>query len=127
MPPARAAAESRFLQAGERLAAGDLAAAEAGYREALRLDPTLAEAHANLAYVLERRGESAEAEANYRRAIAAAPDDARVHLNYATCCCAAAASAKAGAAWRRARGRRCSKPACRCRAGAARPSPGAAC
>lgn len=99
MPPARAAAESRFLQAGERLAAGDLAAAEAGYREALRLDPTLAEAHANLAYVLERRGESAEAEANYRRAIAAAPDDARVHLNYATLLAAQARFDEAEAAY----------------------------
>lgn len=81
-PAVRACAEAAFLAAGEALAADDLAAAEAGYRQALAACPDFAEALANLAFVLERRGARGEAETCYRRALRAAPDDARIHLNF---------------------------------------------
>lgn len=75
-------AETRFIEANRRMAAGDLAGAEAGFRAALECAPELAEAHANLAYVLERNGDLPQAEAHYRRSIAANPDIAQTHLNF---------------------------------------------
>jgi hypothetical protein len=59
-----------------------MAAAEADLREALALVPTLAEAHANLAWLLERRGAIEEALVHYRLASSLQPDNARIQLNY---------------------------------------------
>ena len=52
---------------------GDLERAEARYREALRHEPGLPEAHNNLARCLESRGAGLDAIASYRRAVATAP------------------------------------------------------
>ncbi len=65
----------------QRMASGDAAGAEACLRRALALAPDLAEAHANLALVLEQTGRPAEAEVHYRLALAAKPDLALTHLN----------------------------------------------
>nr|WP_259409167.1 tetratricopeptide repeat-containing glycosyltransferase family protein [Rubrivivax gelatinosus] len=67
-----------FAQGTRAFADGDLAAAEAALREAIALQPTLAEAHANLALTLERRGRADEAEAAYREALAQAPQAAPI-------------------------------------------------
>ncbi len=49
---------------------GRFAEAEKPLREALRMDPTLADAHYNLAVVLENEGRYDEAVAEYHRALA---------------------------------------------------------
>ncbi|WP_334164953.1 O-linked N-acetylglucosamine transferase, SPINDLY family protein [Phenylobacterium sp.] len=53
--------------------AGRLAEAEAAYRDALRLDSSLAEPHNNLAGLCLAQGRAAEAEAHYRQALALEP------------------------------------------------------
>lgn len=53
------------------------------YREALRLRPDYAEAHANLAIVLASQGRSGEAAADYQEALRLRPEDAETHANYA--------------------------------------------
>jgi Flp pilus assembly protein TadD len=58
---------------------GDLAGAEAAYREVLRLDPKYAPAHSNLGTVLHNRGDLAGAEAAYRAALRLDPEDAYAH------------------------------------------------
>ncbi|WP_043817073.1 tetratricopeptide repeat protein [Rubrivivax gelatinosus] len=73
-----ATAESLFAQGADALARGDLAAAETALREAIVLQPTLAEAHANLGLVLERRGRANDSEAAYREALALAPQAAPI-------------------------------------------------
>ncbi len=55
--------------------------AEVCFREALRLDPEFAEAHANLGLLLDEEGKTAEAERQYRRALSLAPDLGRTRLN----------------------------------------------
>jgi TolB-like protein/Flp pilus assembly protein TadD len=52
-------------------------------RKALELDPTIAEAHALLADVLQRRWQWAEAEAEYRRALDLNPSDSAAHVGFA--------------------------------------------
>lgn len=66
----------------DHLGTGDKARAEACWRAALERDPGLAEAHANLAWLAEERGESAVAEAGYRLALDLRPGQARIHLNF---------------------------------------------
>jgi TolB-like protein/tetratricopeptide (TPR) repeat protein len=51
-------------------------------RKALELDPTIAEAHALLADVLQRRWQWAEAEAEYRRALDLNPSDSAAHVGF---------------------------------------------
>ena len=53
-----ASAQTLFLQSTQQLAAGDTRAAEASLRRALTLDPLLAEAHANLAWLLDAQQQS---------------------------------------------------------------------
>jgi tetratricopeptide (TPR) repeat protein len=53
------------------------------YRRALDLRPDYAEAHVNLAVLLNERGDSAGAAQHYREALALRPDDADAHYNYA--------------------------------------------
>ncbi len=77
----RQGAEAIFLEGSRLLAAGDLAGAEARWREALRLRPDFAEAHGNLGIVLDRRGAAAEAETCHRRSIALDPTRPQTHLN----------------------------------------------
>jgi len=55
--------------------------AMAAYRQALEMEPGLADAHLNLGRLLHERGESAEAERHYRQALAARPDDSTAAYN----------------------------------------------
>ena len=75
-------AQALFHQSNTALASDQFDTAEALLREALDLAPELAEAHANLAWLLERRGSLSEAVQHYEQAIALQPDNARIHLNY---------------------------------------------
>jgi Tfp pilus assembly protein PilF len=70
-----------FHQSAEQLLQQDFAAAGQSLRQALALDPLLAEAHANLGYVCDLLGDTAQAEGHFHRAIALAPGNATVHLN----------------------------------------------
>lgn len=55
--------------------------AVASFAESLALDPTRAEVHSNLGYVLDRLGRAAEAADCYRKAISIRPDVAELHSN----------------------------------------------
>jgi Tfp pilus assembly protein PilF len=77
----RERAEILFRQANQLMAAGNDGDAESSLREALRLAPDFAEAHANLGMLLDARGAADEAEACHRRAIALNPTYAQTHLN----------------------------------------------
>jgi eukaryotic-like serine/threonine-protein kinase len=57
--------------------------AVAALREAIRLQPDLAYAHANLGLALMRQGKLVEAIAEYREAIRLRPDDGPTHFNLA--------------------------------------------
>ncbi|MDB5754989.1 MAG: hypothetical protein JWR56_1417 [Massilia sp.] len=63
------------------MADGEVAAAEATFRQALELDPDVAEVHANLGYLLALTGRWRESEQAYRNAIARQPWQLQVHLN----------------------------------------------
>ena len=54
----------------------------AEYREALRLNPNLAEAHNNLGVALERKGDRQGALEEYRAAYTRDPEDATNRQNY---------------------------------------------
>ena len=71
-----------FEQSQAALASGQFDSAEALLLEALQLDPEVAEVHANLAWLLERRGVLTEAVPHYERAIELQPDNARIHVNF---------------------------------------------
>lgn len=71
-----------FEQSTQALQAEQFEAAEALLLEALQQDPDLAEAHANLAWLLERRGQPDEAAQHYEYAITLQPGNARIHLNF---------------------------------------------
>jgi tetratricopeptide (TPR) repeat protein len=51
------------------------------YEEALKLDPTLADAHINLGRLAQEAGNLGKAEAHYRDAVRHAPSDATAHFN----------------------------------------------
>lgn len=74
-------AQQAYLDANQRLAAGDHAGAEDCYLQALALEPWHAAARANLGYLKERQGAAAEAEFHYRQALALMPDHAQIHQN----------------------------------------------
>lgn len=61
-------------------AAGRLREAEAGFRQAVALNPTLVEAHTHLGNVLREQGELDAAEVSYRRALALEADEAGAHI-----------------------------------------------
>ncbi len=67
--------------AADTIEADDPAAAEAAYRKAIALDPTIAEAHLNLGRLLHAGGATREALEHYRRALAIHPDDATTLYN----------------------------------------------
>ena len=75
-------AATLFFEGNRQMAAGNADQAEACFRRALELAPELAEAHANLALLLEQKGEAAQADDAYRRAIALHPQQWQIHLNY---------------------------------------------
>lgn len=55
--------------------------AMAAYRQALELEPGLADAHLNLGRLLHERGQTPDAERHYRQALAARPEDATAAYN----------------------------------------------
>ncbi len=71
-----------FLEGIRMLDAGDGRSAESLFREAVALQPGFAEAHANLALVLERRGEQDPAEASYRKSLQCESGNAQTQVNY---------------------------------------------
>jgi Flp pilus assembly protein TadD len=75
-------AEALFAEGNHCLAAGDAPAAEACFREAVRIAPDFAEGHANLGFLLEKRGASSEAEICYLRSLTLNPSYAETHLNF---------------------------------------------
>lgn len=75
-------AEALFFKGTDLMTAGDGGQAEACFRAALQIAPDLAEAHANLAFLLDERGAAAEAMACYERALALNPAIAQIHLNF---------------------------------------------
>ncbi len=78
-PPAVTAADCYELAVA--LEGSDPAAAEAVYRQALTIDPDLADAHLNLGRLLHEGGDPAAAEKHYRQALAIDPDDALAAYN----------------------------------------------
>jgi tetratricopeptide (TPR) repeat protein len=56
-------------------------AAMSAYRQALEIDPSLADAHVNLGRLLHERGDAAQAERHYRLALAVRPEDATAAFN----------------------------------------------
>ena len=77
----RKRAESLFFEGGRYLLDGQVAAAERCLRAAIGLDAGFAEAHANLALLLDQSARKAEAERHYRQALALDPRDAQTHVN----------------------------------------------
>jgi Flp pilus assembly protein TadD len=73
--------QQAYLDANHLMAAGDFAAAEEAYLQALALQPWHAAARANLGYLKELQGAAAEAEFHYRQAIALMPDHAQLQQN----------------------------------------------
>ncbi|MCL1470037.1 tetratricopeptide repeat protein [Argonema antarcticum] len=55
----------------------------ASYREAIRINPNLVEAHQNLGFALQDRGQLAEANAEYQAAINLYPEESAVHRRLA--------------------------------------------
>jgi len=98
-PPA--SAEDLFHRSTRLLQEGDRAGAEAALREALRLRPDLAEAHANLGWLLER-DRPEEAETHYRHAIALQPWQIPIRLNFGAMLARRKRFAEAESAYRRA-------------------------
>lgn len=80
-PASRTAAE--WFDLGCELEAASPDEARGAYRQALELDPTLADAHVNLGRLHHHAGDTATAEAHYRAAIRHAPRDAVAHFNLA--------------------------------------------
>ncbi|MBC3919095.1 tetratricopeptide repeat protein [Undibacterium sp. CY18W] len=76
-------AEALFYQANDLMAQGQADAAEAAFRQALLLEPDLAEAHANLAWLLAQQGRYVQAEPAYQQALHLAPDNLHIALNFA--------------------------------------------
>ena len=72
---------SLFSEGNDKVTAGDFAGAELLFREALALNPLFPQAHANLGYLLDRRGALGDAEISLRTAISMAPQLAGVRLN----------------------------------------------
>lgn len=79
-PTARERAQASFARAVD-VEDDDPPAAMAAYREAIALDPGLADAHVNLGRLLHQQGRAADALASYRTAVRLAPDDAVTHYN----------------------------------------------
>jgi Tfp pilus assembly protein PilF len=70
-----------FHQGNQLLQTQQFAASEDCYVQAIALHPQFPQAHAQLGYLLDRRGEVVRAEAHFRQAIAMAPALAATHIN----------------------------------------------
>lgn len=102
--------ETTLAEALARHRAGDLAAAEAGYRAVLARDPGQPDARHLLGLIAEARGDSDAAEAHIRRALDARPDEAVFHYNLANVLRASGRHGEAIAAYRRAQALRPDDP-----------------
>jgi tetratricopeptide (TPR) repeat protein len=76
-PAVENSSDARLQQAYAALRAGDLTAAEAGYREALRHEPHQVDAHLGLAVMAQARGNGSLALTHYRAVLESVPDHAR--------------------------------------------------
>lgn len=79
--PANPEVLTLFFEGCELMAAGNLPDAKRCFEQALQIDPSCAEALANLGLLLEKQGDEVAAEACYRRSIAFAPGHPEAHLN----------------------------------------------
>ena len=95
-------AEELFNQGTRQMSAGAAGQAEACFREALVLEPGFAQAHTNLALLLEQRGVLAEAEHHFLQSIAADPKRGKTHLNLGALLAGQKRFAEAEASYRRA-------------------------
>lgn len=91
----RTTARNHAVLSQRELARGDLDAAEAEARKALKMQSDSADAHTLLAVITERRGRSAEAGAHYRRAAELAPANGGVLNNYGAWLCSNGRAAEA--------------------------------
>lgn len=91
-----------FAEGNRLLRQGQTVAAELAFRRTLVLAPDLAEAHANLGWLLARDGRRAEAEACYRQALDLAPSVPGIHLNFAALLLAGKRFREAEAAYQQA-------------------------
>jgi len=95
-------AHARFCRANARKALGQLQEAVADYREALRLDPRLTQAHGNLAVMYNDLGLPDAAADHCRQGLALEPNSAALHANLATALVRQGRQVEAIAAARRA-------------------------
>lgn len=82
MDQQRSGAQACFAEGVAHLSAGDEGAALACFERAVTLDADLAEAWANLAWLLGPTGDALRTRACYERSLALRPDLAAVHLNF---------------------------------------------
>ncbi|MBK1679832.1 tetratricopeptide repeat protein [Rhodocyclus tenuis] len=97
-----ATAEALFFAANAHWVARELAQAEASFREAIGLVPAFAEAHANLALLLDQSGNKVEAEEHYRLALDCNPECVQTQLNFGAMLAQQKRFAEAEQAYRRA-------------------------
>lgn len=81
VPSGSSASASDCYELAVAIEADDPVAAAAAYRQALAIDPDLADAHLNLGRLLHEGGDPAAAEVHYRQALAIDPDDALAVYN----------------------------------------------
>jgi len=79
--PYQEQAQNLYVDGNRRMAAEDVAGAEAAYLQALELDPLHGAARANLGYLRERLGDLPAAELHYRLALDLLPGSAQLHQN----------------------------------------------
>jgi hypothetical protein len=95
-------AEELFIEGNHHMSAGDVREAEASFREAIRLAPDFAEAHANLGLLLDQEGMPSEAEHHYLHSITLNPDLGNTHMNLGALLANQKRFEEAEAAYRRA-------------------------
>lgn len=77
-----ACAQHLFHEGTRHLGAGDYSQAEQCFRAAIDEQPGMAEAHANLAWLLAETGDSVQADVSYGRALDLAPGNEQIRLNH---------------------------------------------
>jgi tetratricopeptide (TPR) repeat protein len=82
-PPQVTRTADQWFKLGCELDAASPEEARHAYRQALELDPAMADAHVNLGRLYHDAKEHAHAEAHYRAAARQAPDDPVAHFNLA--------------------------------------------
>jgi len=95
-------AEELFFKGNRLMETGDVADAEACFKQAVQMSPDFAEAYANLGLLLAKRGDTAAAEHHYQRSIELAPGYSETHLNLGALFASAKRYDEAEAAYRRA-------------------------